>query len=198
MGEQLFLETLGAESLSAPPGACITDDFSSFQIIEGDRRRIRLDDQALADQAGRGAVAIAIKMPAQVFVDQDFGRVTIVRSQRRQRPQAVGPETIAGTLPGFPMKAHIGDFIKPLPHLTVDIREINEIHRLARGEHWSMRRIARHLHRAARTVKKYLWTPVPAPVRRLRPSKLDPFKPLITDLLDQDPRVPGVVILQRK
>lgn len=75
--------------------------------------------------------------------------------------------------------------------------QINEIHRLAGGEHWSMRRIARHLHRAARTVKKYLWTPVPAPVRRLRPSKLDPFKPLITDLLEQDPRAPGVVILQR-
>ncbi len=38
---------------------------------------------------------------------------------------------------------------------------------------------------------------MPAPVRRLRPSKLDPFKPLITDLLEQDPRAPGVVILQR-
>src|SRR5579885_2763570 len=75
--------------------------------------------------------------------------------------------------------------------------QINEIHRLAGGEHWSMRRIARHLHLAARTVKKYLWTPVPEPVRRPRPSKLDPFKPLIADLLEQDPRAPGVVILQR-
>ncbi len=75
--------------------------------------------------------------------------------------------------------------------------QINEINRLAGGEHWSMRRIARHLHLAARTVKKYLWTPVPEPVRRPRPSKLDPFKPLIADLLEQDPRAPGVVILQR-
>ncbi len=75
--------------------------------------------------------------------------------------------------------------------------QINEIHRLARGEHWSMRRIARHLHLAARTVKKYLWTPVPGPIHRSRPSKLDPFKPLIADLLEQDPRAPGVVILQR-
>ncbi len=79
--------------------------------------------------------------------------------------------------------------------LTID--QINEIHRLAGGEHWSMRRIAHDLHLAARTVKKYLWTPVPLPVRRPRSSKLDPFKPLIADLLEQDPHAPGVVILQR-
>ena len=77
------------------------------------------------------------------------------------------------------------------------IDQINEIHRLAGGEHWSMRRIARHLHLAARTVKNYLQTPVPLPVHRSRPSKLDPFKPLIAELLDQDPRAPGAVILQR-
>jgi transposase len=75
--------------------------------------------------------------------------------------------------------------------------QINEIHRLAQGEHWSMRRIARHLHLAARTVKKYLWTPAPLPAHRSRPSKLDPFKPLIADLIEQDPNAPGVVILQR-
>jgi transposase len=77
------------------------------------------------------------------------------------------------------------------------IDQINEIHRLAGGEHWSMRRIARHLHLAARTVKKYLCSPVPLPVRRPRPSKLDPFKPLIADLLEQDPHAPGMVIWQR-
>jgi transposase len=77
------------------------------------------------------------------------------------------------------------------------IDQINEIHRLAGGEHWSMRRIAQQLHLAARTVKKYLAAPVPAPVRRPRPSKLDPFKPLVAELLEQDRRAPGVVILQR-
>ena len=75
--------------------------------------------------------------------------------------------------------------------------QINEIHRLAGGEHWSMRRIARQLHMDTRTVKKYLYSPVPAPIRRPRLSKLDPFKPLIAELLEQDPRAPGVVILQR-
>jgi hypothetical protein len=41
----------------------------------------------------------------------------------------------------------------------LNAEQINEIHRLARGEHWSMRRIARHLHLAARTVKKYCNAP---------------------------------------
>ena len=74
---------------------------------------------------------------------------------------------------------------------------INEIHRLAQAEHWSMRRIPRHLHLAARTVKKYLWAPAPLPTHRSRSSKLDSFKPLIADLLEQDPRAPGAVILER-
>ena len=77
------------------------------------------------------------------------------------------------------------------------IDQINEIHRLAGGEHWSVRRIASQLHLAARTVKKYLQAPVPSPVHRPRPSKLDPFQPLVAELLEQDPHAPGVVILQR-
>jgi len=77
------------------------------------------------------------------------------------------------------------------------IDQINEIHRLAGGEHWSVRRIAGQLHLAARTVKKYLQAPVPSPVHRPRPSKLDPFQPLVAELLAQDPDAPGVVILQR-
>jgi transposase len=79
----------------------------------------------------------------------------------------------------------------------LNLEQINEIHRLAGGEHWSMRRIAHQLRLAARTVKKYLATPVPSPVRRPRPSKLDPFKPLMRELLEQDPHAPGAVILQR-
>ena len=75
--------------------------------------------------------------------------------------------------------------------------QINEIHRLAGGEHWSARRIARQLHLAPRTVKKYLATPAPLPVHRPRSSKLDAFKPFISELLEQDSHAPGVVILQR-
>jgi len=76
--------------------------------------------------------------------------------------------------------------------------QINEIHRLAGGEHWSTRRIARQLHLATRAVKKYLQAPEPLPIRRPRSSKLDPYKPLIAELLEQDPRAPEVVILQRR
>jgi len=54
----------------------------------------------------------------------------------------------------------------------LNLEQINEIHRLAGGEHCSIRRIAHQLRLAARTVKKYLVTPVPSPVRRPRPSKL--------------------------
>jgi transposase len=79
--------------------------------------------------------------------------------------------------------------------LTID--QINEIHRLAAGEHGSMRRIARHLHLTARTVKKYLQAPAALPARRQRARMLDLFKPLIAELLDQDPDAPGTVILQR-
>ncbi len=75
--------------------------------------------------------------------------------------------------------------------------QVNEIHRLAVGEHWSIRRVARQLHMDTRTVQKYLHSPVPSPVHRPRPSKLDPFKPLLAELLEQDPRAPGSVILQR-
>jgi hypothetical protein len=58
----------------------------------------------------------------------------------------------------------------------LNLEQINEIHRLAGGEHWSMRRIARQLRLAARTVKKYLATPVPSPVRRFHPQQARSFQ----------------------
>jgi hypothetical protein len=74
---------------------------------------------------------------------------------------------------------------------------INEIHRLYHGEHWSVRKIARHLHLARKTLRKYLQSPLQAPARRLRTSKIDPFKSAVVSLLEQDPRASSVVILQR-
>lgn len=82
-------------------------------------------------------------------------------------------------------------------HTMLSVERIYEIHRLAAAEHWSMRRIARSLHLNDRTVKKYLENPAPPPAQRPRASLLDPFKPLIAELLDQDPNAPGAVILQR-
>jgi hydrogenase nickel incorporation protein HypA/HybF len=63
--------------------------------------------------------------------------------------------------------------------LTPD--QTNQIHRLHRAEHWPARKIARHLRIGRRTIAKYLGTP--APTHRDRRSKLDAFKPAITELL---------------
>jgi transposase len=77
-------------------------------------------------------------------------------------------------------------------------QQINEIHRLHLVEKWSARKIARHLHIGRRTIARYLDDPAPAPVhRRDRASKLDPFKPAINDLLQQDPTANAPVIVQR-
>jgi transposase len=82
-----------------------------------------------------------------------------------------------------------------LPMLTPD--QINTIHHLHWAEQWPLRKIARHLHIGRRTVAKYLATPAPAPSRRDRTSKLDPFKPAITELLEKDPTATSAVIAQR-
>jgi transposase len=74
---------------------------------------------------------------------------------------------------------------------------INEIHRLYHSEHWSVRKIARHLHLARKTLRKYLHSPVQAPAHRPRATKIDPFKSAVASLLEQDPRASSVVILQR-
>src|SRR5262245_46994057 len=74
--------------------------------------------------------------------------------------------------------------------------QINTIHRL-HFEKWPVRKIARHLHIGRRTIAKYLVRPAQPHPRRQRSSKLDPFKPTITELLQQDPAVTAVVIAQR-
>jgi transposase len=74
---------------------------------------------------------------------------------------------------------------------------INEIHRLYHGEHRSIRKIARHLHVARKTLRKYLHSPAEAPAHRSRTSKIDPFKSAVAGLLEQDPTASAVVIPQR-
>ena len=79
--------------------------------------------------------------------------------------------------------------------LTPD--QINTIHRLHSVEKWSLRKIAAHLHIGRRTIVKYLETPVPQPTRRDRASKLDPFKPAVAELLEQDLAAHAPVVTQR-
>jgi len=78
--------------------------------------------------------------------------------------------------------------------LTPD--QINTIHRLHFAEHWSMRKIARHLHIGRRTIAQYLATPARTAAPRQRTSKLDPFKPTIAELLEQDAAASAVIIAQ--
>jgi transposase len=78
--------------------------------------------------------------------------------------------------------------------LTPD--QINAIHRL-HAEQWSQRKIAAHLHIGRETIIKYLETPAPPPLRRDRASILDPFKPAIAELLEQDPTAHAPVVAQR-
>ncbi|MEJ2189739.1 MAG: helix-turn-helix domain-containing protein [Acidobacteriota bacterium] len=73
----------------------------------------------------------------------------------------------------------------------MDAALIEAIYRLSHGEHWSIRRIARHLGVSRDTVHKYRDGPVPRAPLPARPSKLDAFKETIRDLLEQDPQAPG-------
>ncbi len=75
--------------------------------------------------------------------------------------------------------------------------QINSIHRLHWAEHWSVRKIARHLHLARRTISQYLVTPARSAACRQRASKLDPFKSTIAELLEQDAKASAMVIAQR-
>src|ERR1700751_40018 len=75
--------------------------------------------------------------------------------------------------------------------------QINSIHRLHWAEHWSVRKIARHLHLARRTISQYLVAPARSAARRQRARKLGPFKATITELLEQDANASATVIAQR-
>jgi transposase len=74
--------------------------------------------------------------------------------------------------------------------------QINEIHRLHWAEHWSVRKIARHLHIGRRTIAKYITAPAQTAAPRQRASK-DPFKSVIGEFLEQDPYASATVIAQR-
>src|ERR1043166_2325891 len=79
--------------------------------------------------------------------------------------------------------------------LTTD--QINDLHRLYWSERWPIRKIERHLRMSWRTIKKYLDAPAQTPALRQRDSKLDPFKPTITEWLEKDPTVTAAIIEQR-
>lgn len=81
--------------------------------------------------------------------------------------------------------------------MKIDQHTIFEIHRL-NDLNWSERKIARYLHVGRSTVKKYIDNPNPAPAKRKKKaSKLDAYRELIEQFLEQDPQVKAPVVLQR-
>ncbi len=78
----------------------------------------------------------------------------------------------------------------------IDKRIVFEIHRLAR-EGCSRSRIAALLALDRGSVAKYLADPDPKRKKVIRPSKLEPYREAIKEMLDRDPRVSAAVVRQR-
>ncbi|MDQ1474143.1 MAG: hypothetical protein QOJ99_5623 [Bryobacterales bacterium] len=79
----------------------------------------------------------------------------------------------------------------------LDTDQINELHRLYWSEHWSIRRMERHLKMSWKTIRKYLNAPEQVPALRHRPGKIEPFKGNIAEWLEKDPQVTAAVIEQK-
>lgn len=80
----------------------------------------------------------------------------------------------------------------------LDVREWAEIRRMKEVENLSIREIARRTGHDRNTVRRALRRHGPPVYRRpRRPSKLDPHKPRIHELLKKDPKVPSQVIRER-
>jgi len=76
----------------------------------------------------------------------------------------------------------------------LDGNQIATIQRLHWIEKRSLRSIATHLHSTFRTIKKYLLSPGRPGIRAPRHRKLDPYKPIISELLQQDSTISSAAI----
>jgi transposase len=82
--------------------------------------------------------------------------------------------------------------------MVIDSGQLNAIYRLHHEEKWSKRRIARELHVARKTIRKYLESPAAVAVpRKPRKTKLDDFKPVIREFVERDAKASAVVIAER-
>jgi hypothetical protein len=88
---------------------------------------VGFDREPTADITGRDTIPVAVKAETEIGVNQSQGGVAIVGIGGGQRPQAIGPEPLVGTLAGFPMQALVGNFGQPLASLAVDIGQVSEL-----------------------------------------------------------------------
>jgi hypothetical protein len=126
MGQQLLFEALGTKGLTTPPAARVANDFL-IPVIQGHGGSVGFDDETLAHEMWRGAVAIAIEVEAKILLHQSLGRVTVIRSESGQGSQTVWTEAIAGSLASFAVQSLVGHFLQPLPRLAIDIGEVSEL-----------------------------------------------------------------------
>jgi transposase len=82
--------------------------------------------------------------------------------------------------------------------MVTDSGQINTTYRLHHEEKWSVGRIARELHIARKTVRKYPRVPAGVLINR-KPwkTKLDAFKPLIREFVERDRKASATVIAER-
>ena len=82
--------------------------------------------------------------------------------------------------------------------MSLDSKTIEAIHRLTHEQKLSHKQVAHELHVSSHTIQKYLRNPSPPrTIRAVRYSKLDSFKPIIRELMEQWPAASSVVIEQR-
>jgi hypothetical protein len=76
-------------------------------------------------------------------------------------------------------------------------KQITAIRRLYWIDKWPLRRIETHLQISRKTITKYLLSSSVSPRRSERASKLDAYKPVVAELLQQDSSVKSRAIFQR-
>ena len=126
LSEEFLFEALGTQGLAAPPGAGVSNDFPVL-VIKRDRGSLRLDDEELAYQVWRGAVAIAVELQAKILGDEGLHGIAVIGREGRQRTKSVGGEAVDGTRASLAMQALVSDFLQPLPRLTIDIGQVREL-----------------------------------------------------------------------
>ena len=123
---QFGFESFGSKGLAPAPRTRIADELV-YPIVDGDRTGVGLQRETAAGEAMRHAVAIAVELQSDIFVDQRLDGVAIIRRDDRQTSESIGLETIDGTLSRFAVQAPIGDLIEPFTRLAVHIVEVEEI-----------------------------------------------------------------------
>jgi len=125
VGQQLFLEALGTESLTTLPATRVADDFLQA-VVQRHGGSVGFDDEALAHEMGRGTVAIAVEVQAKILLHPSLDGVAVIGSEGGQRSQTVRAEAITGSLTRFAVESLISDLVQPLPRLAVDVGEVRK------------------------------------------------------------------------